>query len=211
MKKLQTDCPNLATFFLKFDFRSKKVVNSRNQWDVIAKRYATADAFLAAHNPFSAYEKGDLVKVIAVLRTVHDIWLPTPIVSGFPVSSTFGWRTRNGVREFHYGVDIACPVGTSLYSPFSGLVYRDETKETGKSLTLIANNIVVKIFHLSHIHENDGILRGLSYIGKSGATGIVTGPHLHISVKVRGSYVDPLLYGFTLSVLQDLGGGHWNG
>ena len=47
--------------------------------------------------------------------------------------------------------------------------------------------------HLSvvNVHEGDAVTRGET-IGEVGATGRVTGPHLHWAVRINGARVDPL-------------------
>ena len=62
------------------------------------------------------------------------------------------------------------------------------------------NGIFTNYAHLSEIHVRPGehIARG-HQIGLSGATGRVSGPHLHWGVKVNGVYVDPLQFIITIS------------
>jgi murein DD-endopeptidase MepM/ murein hydrolase activator NlpD len=80
----------------------------------------------------------------------------------------------------------------------------------GKNLFYSGNIVIVdhgtNIFtlyaHLSEIQVNDGQHIARSHqIGLSGATGRVSGPHLHWAVKANGVYVDPLQF---LSVISTL-------
>ena len=54
------------------------------------------------------------------------------------------------------------------------------------------NGLVSMVMHLSEIlvAPGDQVKRGQTY-GRSGATGRVTGPHLHLSISVQGVAVDP--------------------
>lgn len=56
-----------------------------------------------------------------------------------------------------------------------------------------ADGMLTTYSHLSErlVSEGDSVRQG-QIIGRSGATGWATGPHLHLGVQVNGEYVDPL-------------------
>ncbi len=115
------------------------------------------------------------------------------------VSSKFGeWRTFNdGHRSQHLGFDIAARTGTPIIAINAGTVVlvRDGFL-TGNSVVIAhGGGISSAYYHLSEtlVAEGDKVKRGAT-IGKVGQTGRATGPHLHLSVRVPGGFVDPATF-----------------
>lgn len=121
-------------------------------------------------------------------------------------TSAFGTqRLFNGQhRSYHRGTDFRAKVGTPVYASNSGVVRMARNLFYSGNMVIVDHgvNIFTLYAHLSEIQVNDQqiIARG-QQIGLSGATGRVSGPHLHWSVKVNGVYVDPLQF---LSVISTL-------
>lgn len=82
----------------------------------------------------------------------------------------------------HEGIDFGVPEGTTIYAPHDGTVtVKDEgTKNYGLSVTLDDGKRRSLLAHLSQATVVSGqwISQG-DAIGKSGKTGMATGPHLH--------------------------------
>ena len=126
---------------------------------------------------------------------------PTP-TSGFiqplqgRISSLFGHRRFfNGQpRNPHSGLEIAAPSGTEISAPAAGEVTLvDDLYYNGKTIFLDHGQGLVTMYcHLSAslITEGERVEQG-DVIGLVGATGRVTGPHLHWSVSLNGYRVDP--------------------
>ncbi len=101
----------------------------------------------------------------------------------------------------HRGMDIAGPYGTPVVAAESGVVIRaNSTDSWGDSwgyYVLIYHNetFTTRYAHLSSLTVYDGqyVEQG-TVVGYEGATGNVTGPHLHFEVYQNGSRVDPMLF-----------------
>ena len=115
------------------------------------------------------------------------------------ISSHYGKRTHpiTGLFSFHNGVDIACKTGSPVVAPDFGKITEVWTHERGgKSLAMVSNSGVRYGFaHLSDwkVQPGQPVVEG-QLIALSGNTGRTTGPHLHFTVRIKGSFVDPLKY-----------------
>ena len=115
------------------------------------------------------------------------------------VSSRFGnQRILNGTAARpHYGVDLACPTGTPVRAPASGLVVLAEPDlhfEGGLVLIDHGQGLVSAYLHLSQVDVPAGrIVASGERIGAVGAKGRATGPHLCWRLKWRDRNLDPSL------------------
>ena len=113
------------------------------------------------------------------------------------VISEFGKRTvYNGQpRKPHTGVDLRGAAGTPVAAPNAGRVaLAQDLYYSG--LTVILDHGLGACSYLAHLSEmsvqaGDVVKKG-EIVGKVGATGRVTGPHLHWTVTLSGARVDPL-------------------
>jgi len=139
-------------------------------------------------------------KVRAILEAVSPerYWagpfvLPVP---GRPISE-FGKRSvYNGQpRSPHSGTDFAGAAGTPIKAPNAGKVaLAANLYYSGNTIILDHGQGLYSYFgHMSafSVREGDPVAAG-DVVGKVGATGLVTGPHLHWSVRLAGTRVDPL-------------------
>lgn len=122
-----------------------------------------------------------------------------PVKAGFRFTSGFGYRRdpKTGGRRMHAGVDFAGPVGTPLYATADGVVVHAGWSSGYGRLVKIQHEfgIETRYAHLSRLSVNVGqrVSRG-QRIGDMGASGRVTGPHLHYEVRVGGNPVNPMIY-----------------
>lgn len=117
------------------------------------------------------------------------------------VTSPFGYkRIYTNHATIHQGADLKAPVGTPVYAISDGEVLWGE----GKSLYLEGPTVVIdhgdgivsKYLHLSKVLAEAGaMVQAGEIIGYSGAQGAdVTGPHLHLGIKVGNASVNPLQF-----------------
>ncbi|MEO7191954.1 MAG: M23 family metallopeptidase [Vicinamibacterales bacterium] len=122
-----------------------------------------------------------------------------PFVRPVPQSANSAFGTRsifNGQpRSPHGGADFLSPSGTPVHAPGGGRVLlARELYYTGNTVVIDHGVGVVSLFaHLSQVDVRAGDeVTGGQIIGLVGATGRVTGPHLHWTLRVGTARVDPL-------------------
>ena len=115
------------------------------------------------------------------------------------ITSAFGnQRLFNGeLKSYHNGVDFRASVGTPVFASNSGVVRMAENLfYSGKVVILDHGNSIFTIYaHLSKIEVKAGrrVEKGQK-LGLTGATGRVSGPHLHWGIKVNGTAVNPIRF-----------------
>jgi hypothetical protein len=188
-------------------------VETTSMLDVGDKAFPTrelsvADAFVnppAGETDRIAAEAARLAAIWRV-ETPRRLWegpFVRPVAE--PANSAFGSRSVfNGQsRAPHSGADFLSPAGTPVHAPAGGtVVVAAPLYYTGNTVVIDHGLGLYSLFaHFSEIavHEGDLVTAG-DIVGRVGATGRVTGPHLHWAVRAGGARVDPL------SVLAVLGG-----
>ena len=111
-------------------------------------------------------------------------------------SSGFGWRMHPILhyRKFHAGTDFKADRGTPVYAAGTGVVAFAGVKNGYGKLVCIdhGGGIVTRYAHLSAIQVKQGAaITAATQLGRVGATGRATGPHLHFEVRIDDSPVDP--------------------
>jgi murein DD-endopeptidase MepM/ murein hydrolase activator NlpD len=117
-----------------------------------------------------------------------------------PLSSTYGiGRSYNSapVSSYHRGTDFAGAEGDPAYAAAGGrVVFARELMVRGNTIIIDHGAGVFTAYcHLSAISVSEGeVVDARQLIGQIGSTGLVTGPHLHWEVVVRGVEVDGELW-----------------
>lgn len=140
--------------------------------------------------------------------------------ASFPVenfqsyTSGFGYRISpiSGSRQFHYGLDLAAPLGSYVRNWWNGqIVELSDNTGCGTMIKIQSGQWQHIYCHLiGRVEDNansrylldpeGGIIlilgQSLPYgarIARVGMTGNTTGPHLHWAIKYNGEYIDPAL------------------
>ncbi len=121
------------------------------------------------------------------------------------ISSTYGYRTYyiygKKVTDFHRGIDIPSAVGTDIYAAQTGKVVVAERHSSYGNYIVVdhGGGISTLYAHCSKllVKVGDTVKQG-DHIAEMGATGNVTGPHLHFEVRVDGKIQDPIANGWVV-------------
>ena len=100
-------------------------------------------------------------------------------------------------RSPHSGLDIAAPTGTPIVAPGPGRVtLRGDFYFNGKTIPLDHGQGLITMYcHMENISVEEGDIVDVNdLLGTIGSTGRVTGAHLHWSVILNNTTVEPLLF-----------------
>ena len=175
---------------------------------VVAKRYAEQHVRLKDSSKVTL-SPDDEKRALAEIERIQSLkkhWRETDDTdSGFVrpadgrLSSRFGLRRIfNGEpRAPHSGLDIAVPRGAPIVAAAEGRVLAvDDYFFNGKTVFVDHGNGLLSMYcHLDRMDVKPGdTLRKGQRLGLAGATGRASGPHLHWSVVLNGTMVDPELF-----------------
>ena len=179
---------------------------------VAARTFETES--LEVEPKYTKLDKPTQVRVEHEAKELDEIWqrvtparlwtksFVRPAVGG--LGSSFGLRRvfNEEPKSPHAGLDIKAPTGTEVYAANRGTVaLARELFYTGNTVVIDHGLGLYTIYaHLSRIDVEAGKpVERAQRVGLVGATGRVTGPHLHWGVKLLGARVDPAtLPGMTL-------------
>jgi murein DD-endopeptidase MepM/ murein hydrolase activator NlpD len=125
--------------------------------------------------------------------------VPGSVISEFGKRSIYNGQPRSP----HAGVDFRGAAGTPIAAPNAGRVVLAASLYYSGNTVIIDHGLGLYSYfgHMSafDVREGDPVHTG-QLVGKIGATGLVTGPHLHWTVRLAGTRVDPMSL---LSLLGD--------
>jgi murein DD-endopeptidase MepM/ murein hydrolase activator NlpD len=116
-----------------------------------------------------------------------------PYSSPFGATRTYVPETKDceGSTSVHNGLDIAAPTGTEIRAPMAGTVLLADPDlyfEGGAVFLDHGRGLVSVLMHMSRIDVTAGdVIAQGQRLGLSGATGRVTGPHVHWAIKYRNA------------------------
>jgi len=164
------------------------------------RRLTVDEKFVSPPQRMLARIREESARVQAIFNTVtpRRYWsgafsLPVPgsVISAFGKRSVYNGKARSP----HSGTDFQGAVGTPIRAPNAGkVVLASDLYYSGNTVILDHGLGLYSYFgHMSafSVREGDQVKSG-EVLGKVGATGLVTGPHLHWSVRLVGTRVDPL-------------------
>lgn len=112
------------------------------------------------------------------------------------INSPFGYRNDpfTGKRKYHNGLDLHAR-GDEVFAMMDGVVLKiGQDNVSGKYVILRHGNYTVSYCHLSRATATKGAaVKAGTVVGITGSTGRSTGEHLHITCKLGGKNIDPLL------------------
>ncbi len=185
------DYPEEKYASLEGDLYSDVMIDSWRRMDHLARRMYLASVSLD--------DTQELAENKELFSTVIPALWPIDRTKLKYVSDPYGWRMhpKRGAWIFHEGIDLAAPVGTPVYATGNAVVTESGTASGyGKVITLNHGfGYRSRYAHLSkqYVERGDSVTRG-QVIGEVGATGIVTGPHLHYEVMYMDNTVNPINY-----------------
>lgn len=163
----------------KLRVNPSKVNPSKKARERIAKEYKEAMAIYRTTTPARYWEKP------------FDVPLKSKITSNFGNARVFNGE----LKSYHSGTDFKAATGTPIKASNDGVVVIAKKRYYAGGSVVIdhGEGLYTCYYHLSQIDVKVGekVKKG-EVVGKSGATGRVTGPHLHFAVMVKGVQVDPM-------------------
>ena len=121
-----------------------------------------------------------------------------PLLTETRVTSPFGMRIHpvTKLKSFHTGVDLRAN-HIPFYAYDKGIViYTGGNDIRGKYVVVKHSDVLYTYYlHLSAILVKQGeVVHRKQQLGVTGATGRVSGPHLHFEIRLRGEAVDPMIF-----------------
>jgi len=177
-------------------------------FDIKAKRYAEQHVRLkdTSKITLSPEDEKRALAEIARIQAIKKHWRTSAETDGaFTLPANGRLASRFGLRRFfngearapHSGLDIAVPRGTPITAAAEGQVLAvDDYFFNGKTVFIDHGNGLLSMYcHLDRVDVKPGayVSQG-QRLGLAGATGRASGPHLHWSVVLNGTMVDPELF-----------------
>lgn len=174
--------PDMEIFLPDAYIPKPQLVNKKSKKSIIVKKENKSE---------SSNNKNDNVHVAK--NTIPFQW---PLKSR--ITSSFGMRTHpiTKKRSFHCGIDIGAVTGTPIKASYTGkVIYSGWKGGYGNMIVIEHKNKYITVYaHLSKLLKKKGdYVKTGDVIALSGATGTVTGPHLHFEIRKYLTPLNPLM------------------
>jgi murein DD-endopeptidase MepM/ murein hydrolase activator NlpD len=145
---------------------------------------------------FGSVSENKIQNTISHPRDMHKITSEFWKKRVYLTYQTKGKKKVTGSRSsIHRRVDLKGDVGAPVYAMLDGVVVLAHSMFYEGNMVVIdhGNQIFTYYQHLDSINVKTGDeVRAGDTVGGAGVTGMVTGPHLHVSLVIHGVYIDPL-------------------
>ena len=198
----------------EMDFNSD--LQPGDTFKILVERASREDGVFAGYGPVLAAEYVNAGKPLRAVRftppdgkpgyydldgrSLKRFFLKSPLKFEPRITSSFSRARRHPILNYtraHNGVDYAAPAGAPVVAVGSGVVtFAGWTAGGGRTVRVRhASGYESEYLHLSSIAE--GVRSGNrvgqgELVGRVGATGLATGPHLHYGLRRDGAYVNPV-------------------
>lgn len=143
--------------------------------------------------------KAEREKVVAACPKEGPLHLQGPFLKPLEgrITSAFGTRRQYGTlfTSYHEGLDFAAPLKTPVRAVAKGRVVLSERLRVRGEAVILAHGagLCTGYWHLAErrVRVGEEVQAG-EVIGLLGSTGLSTGPHLHLEVRLFGVPVDPM-------------------
>jgi murein DD-endopeptidase MepM/ murein hydrolase activator NlpD len=133
-------------------------------------------------------------------RSLRRFFLKSPLKFEPRITSRFSLSRRHPVlhtSRAHRGVDYAAPTGADVVAVASGTVVSATYDNANGRMVRLRHASGYESYYLHLSAFGRGIRAGVrveqgQVVGKVGATGLATGPHLHYGLRKNGSFVNPV-------------------
>ncbi len=176
------------------------IENGESEVSALEADMAKMEAELSELEAQLKREEEEAARQAAAARRTYDGGsLGFPMAWYYRKTSDFGYRNHPifGQVLQHNGVDLSADTGTAIYAAYNGTVVVSTYNSSAGNYIMIdhGSGLMTVYMHCSKLLVSVGetVSKGQT-IGLVGSTGNSTGPHLHFSVRLNGSYVDPKPY-----------------
>ncbi|MBF0284354.1 MAG: M23 family metallopeptidase [Magnetococcales bacterium] len=197
------DADSSTSLAERMELASLAIASREQEFKALGSRLETIEEMIGMEegggDEKTLAQRLDLASMTAAQKKVVLDALP----SGYPVpseevSSEFGYRWHPILKkkEFHPGLDLRAKVGTPVKTTADGVVeYANSHDRHGFGRKIIVRHnygFSTAYAHLDEILVEDGaFVRRGEVIGKSGNTGLSSGPHLHYEIRFIHNTLDP--------------------
>ena len=189
-----------ATRWLRIDGKAVKLQIKRKNYP---KEHLTV-APSKVHPPKSllkriAKEYKEAKKIYTTTSPHSHITKPFILPIKSTITDTFGIARlfNNQLKSYHSGTDFRASLGSSVKAINDGVVVLAKKRYYAGGSIIIdhGKGVYSCYYHLSSfkVQPGDRVKRG-QIIALSGQSGRVTGPHLHLTIKIKGISVDPMQF-----------------